>query len=111
MKRSLVTLTLALVLLTLAAAPAAATSPAWPQPTTFATLPYGDMGSFAESLAADRCGNLYASLTVYGADTNTGQIWRITPRGDTVLAAEMDVGYYGMLSGLAFDAMGRLYVG
>ena len=113
MRRSLLGLALlaALAALLLAAGPAAATGA--PQPV--ATLPYGDFGSFAESMTADHCGNLYASLTLWGnmdpVTDNVGQIWKIRPAGSATLVAEQNITPYGMLTGIVRDCVGRLYVG
>ncbi len=116
MKRMLIILAVTAALLA-AAAPARAASPAqvrlgcWIQPGIVAVFDPGDNGSFLESMAADQAGNLFASLTVWGLDSNTGQIWRITPGGRKSLVATADIGPTGMLTGLAFDDLGRLYVG
>ena len=90
MKRSLLVFAAIATLLLVLAAPAQA-SAAPPQPRTVATLPYGVDGSFAESMTAVAGGNLYASLTLWG-DSNTGQIWKITPSGATSLVASIDLG-------------------
>lgn len=108
MKRSLLVFAAIATLLLLLAAPASA-SAASPQPRPVATLPYGAMGSFAESMTAVAGGNLYASLTLWG-DSNTGQIWKITPSGATSLVASIDLGPTGALMGITHDAVGRLYV-
>ena len=110
MKRSLLVLAVLAALL-LSAAPAYATG----APHLVATLPYGDFGSFAESMTADQCGDLYASLTLWGnmdpVTDNVGQIWKIRPSGDMSLVAEQDITPYGMLTGIVRDCVGRLYVG
>ena len=54
-------------------------------------------------------GNLYASLTLWG-DSNTGQIWKISPSGATSLVASKDLGPTGALMGITHDSAGRLYV-
>jgi sugar lactone lactonase YvrE len=108
MKRFVITLALAVVLLVALAAPAGASTAVW-QPRTVATFSPGDYGAFAESLAADRSGNLFATVTSWGMEANVGEVWKITPCGDMTLAATVDVGP-GMLTGIAFDAAGHLYV-
>ena len=108
MKRSILVLAALAALLLALAAPAQAHVGA-PQPHQVATLPYGDAGSFAESMVAVKGGSLYASLTVWG-DSDTGQIWRIDPSGSTRLVASTDVGPAGAFMGLALDRAGRLYV-
>jgi sugar lactone lactonase YvrE len=108
MRRSLLVFAAIATLLLLLAAPAQAIS-APPQPRVVATLPYGEMGSFAESMTAVNGGNLYASLTLW-ADSNTGQIWKITPSGATSLVASKNLGETGALMGITHDSAGRLYV-
>ena len=63
--------------------------------------------AFAESLAADRHGNLYASVTNW--DTGSAQVVRITPDGEQSPYGEALAD--GMVTGLAFDDKGQLYVG
>lgn len=116
MKRTVTILALVVALLAVAAPAAAASGPSTRlgcsgPPAVVATFDPGDNGAFCESLAADRAGNLFASVTVWGLESNTGQIWRIRPNGHKTLAATCDLGATGMLSGLAFDQRGRLYVG
>ena len=64
--------------------------------TTFAP------GDFPESLAVDGQGNLYASLGF------TGEVVKVTPSGQQPIAS-LPVGA-GLLTGLAFDPDGNLYV-
>jgi sugar lactone lactonase YvrE len=115
MKRTFVFFALGAALVVALAAPAGATTKqarlsCASQPWLVASFEPGAAGSFAESLAADRHGNLFVSLTVWG-DSNTGQIWRIARNGHLTLVASGDLGPTGMLSGLAFNRKGRLYVG
>ena len=98
----------ALVLGLLLAAPAAANANArvvtsWPF-----TAPYG---SFAESLALGPDGSLYASLTTWGDEADSGQIVAISPStgAKTPFGESIDVGL-GLLTGVAFDQSGNLYV-
>jgi sugar lactone lactonase YvrE len=92
-----------LALCAMGAAPAAAKhSP--PGPTVVTSF---DSPSFAESLAADRHGNLYAAVTNW--DTLSGQVIRITPDGHQSPFGEALQD--GMVTGLAFDQKGDLYVG
>lgn len=65
--------------------------------TTFAP------GDFPESLAVDGQGNLYASLGFIG------EVVKVTPGGQQHLVARLPVGA-GLLTGLAFDPGGNLYV-
>lgn len=101
----------------LAAAPAAAgVSPAgasFPTPRVVATIDPGPWGSFAESLARDARGNLYASVTDWMPEgvPNAGQVWRVGRDGrQTPFGPSIDTGG-GLLSGLAFGDDGALYVG
>lgn len=79
-------------------------------PHVLVTFPTGDLGQFAESMVADRDGNLFVSVTAWkDAAWNKGQIWKVTPRGvATKFGPELDV---GLLTGLALDDHGRLYAG
>jgi sugar lactone lactonase YvrE len=108
MKRSVLLFAAIATLLLVLSAPAHA-SAAPLQPRTVATLPFGADGSFAESMTAVAGGNLYTSLTLWG-DSNTGQIWKVTPSGTTSLVASIDLGPNGAFMGIAHDAFGRLYV-
>lgn len=90
-------------LLAVGAAPAAATHNA-PGPSRVTSF---GSPTFAESLAADRHGNLYAAVTNW--DTGSGQVVRIAPDGAQTPFGEALEG--GMVTGLAFDQMGVLYVG
>ena len=83
------------------------------QPTVLTTLPHGDGGAFAESMAADSHGNLYVSTTLWAVTDvgdNTGELWRVAPDGDKTLVATMDLSPYGMLVGVAVDGSDRVYV-
>ncbi len=61
-------------------------------------------GDFPESLAVDGKGNLYASLGFIG------EVVKVTPGGQQQLA-QLDVGSAGgLITGLAFDPAGNLYV-
>jgi sugar lactone lactonase YvrE len=108
MKRSLLVFAAMATLLLMLAAPVQASGVS-SQPRVVATLPYGDMGSFAESMTAVSGGNLYVSLTLW-ADSNTGQIWKIAPSGIKSLVASKDLGETGALMGITHDSGGRLYV-
>lgn len=110
MRRLVILTALCAVLLALACAGAAAAAPA-PTPPTFATFDPGMYGSFAEGMAADSHGNLYVSLTTWGEATNTGEIWQVAPSGAMRLVASMDLTGYGMLTGVAVDRCGAVYVG
>ena len=107
MRRSLISLLAGALLLLLMATPAVAATRSCEEltPQTYASFSPGDFGSFAESMAADSHGNLWVSLTVWGEESNTGQVWEVTPRGDEHLAASMDISPYGMLMGVAFILM------
>ena len=110
MKRLVITLVLAGILLIALAAPAGASTPVW-QPRTVAMFSAGDYGAFAEGMAADRHGNLWVSLTSWGlyddtvapplTTTNIGQIWKVTPGGVATLKATVDLTDSGMLLGVA----------
>ena len=60
-------------------------------------------GDFPESLAVDAGGNLYASLGFLG------EVVKVTPGGQQQPLASVDVGN-GLITGLAFDSAGDLYV-
>lgn len=68
-------------------------------------------GSFAEGMALGADGNLYASVTAWGDEVDMGQIERVSPTtGErTPFGQSIDVGL-GLLTGVAFDGAGRLYV-
>jgi sugar lactone lactonase YvrE len=71
----------------------------------------GGIGAFAESMAIDGQGNLYASVTDWAPDftDNAGQVWKISRSGAlSRFGAQVET---GILTGLAFDGYGRLYVG
>jgi sugar lactone lactonase YvrE len=103
----LTALALALLATAAAASPGRACAPT---PGTIATFSPGEWGSFAESMAADSHGNLYVSLTTWGNDTNTGEIWRVAPNGTKRPIASMDLTANGMLSGVAVDQCDHVYV-
>jgi sugar lactone lactonase YvrE len=101
-RRTLAVLATTLALLVVAAAGAAVKGtpggPNGPQiVTTFAK------GAFPESLAVDGSGNLYVSIGF------TGQVVKVSTTGEQTTIAVIRVGN-GLLTGLAFDASGRLYV-
>ena len=75
-----------------------------------ATFPPGESGSFAESMVADRAGNLFVSVTTWtSAGWNHGQVWKFTPSWTVrKFGPELAV---GILSGLAIDAHQQLYAG
>lgn len=78
-------------------------------PRVIATFP-PELSSFAESMVADRAGNLYVSVTTWISDGwNEGQVWKITPSGQVRKFGPMLS--VGILSGLAIDTDGRLYAG
>lgn len=80
-------------------------------PRVVATFPIGyDYGSFAESVAIDRAGNLFVSVTIWtDGEWNRGQLWKISPNGRMQqLGPDLDV---GILTGLALDRDGSLYAG
>ena len=81
-------------------------------PPIVATFPAGDDGLFAESMAADRKGNLFASVTNWMPEgfSNIGQIWEISRDGGlSPYGPQLDAGG-GLLTGIAFDDEGQLYV-
>ncbi len=119
MKRVITLLTAAALLLAALGAglAVAGPAPAWaPAPDRVATFSPGSWGSFAEGMAADSHGNLYASLTTWGyydettADSNIGELWKITPSGAMTRVATMDLSPYGMLVGVAVDKRDHVYV-
>ena len=109
MKRlfTVVALALTAVLLALPAA-ANAGGPAC-SPRTLATFPAADYGSFLESMAMDSHGTLFCSVTTW-ADSNTGQLWQVTPNGKARVVATLDLTAYGQLMGVAIDPCDRVYV-
>ncbi len=73
--------------------------------TTFATD-----ASFAESMVVDSRGDIFASVTYWGTKRDSGRIWRISPDGQkTRFGPRIDAGK-GVLTGMAFDTAGNLYV-
>lgn len=64
---------------------------------------------FAESLARGPGGALFASVTAWGKSVNRGQIYRITGDG-TRTRFGPGLRTPGILTGVAFDSAGRLYV-
>lgn len=73
--------------------------------TTFATDT-----EFAESMVVDSRGDIFASVTHWGKKHNSGQIWRVSPDGHKAqFGPRIDAGK-GVLTGMAFDADGNLYV-
>jgi sugar lactone lactonase YvrE len=95
--------------LTVSLAPARSGSPL--QPTTVTTWPWVDpYGSFAEGLALGPDVALYASLTTWGDESDTGQIVRIALPGGAQTAFGPAIATPGLLTGVAFDSQGRLYV-
>lgn len=100
-----VTAVTALPLLAVQAGPAAGRPSLRPRVvTTFAGA------SFAESLALGADGYLYASLTTWGDEMDSGRIVRISPRTGEQDAFGPGHETPGLLTGLAFDDHGRLYV-
>jgi len=73
------------------------------------TEPYG---SFAESMALGPNGFLYVSRTVWGDEHNYGYVERFRPSGaaHSVVAGPIDLGAWELLTGIAFDPQGHLYV-
>ena len=108
MKRFIVTLTLAGALLVVLPA-AAQAGGSLGAPQAVVQFPSTAFGSFLESIAMDSHGNLFGSLTTWGADSNIGTICRISPSGPKSIAT-MDLGPSGMLLGLAVDQQDTLYV-
>ena len=72
----------------------------------------GDGGSFAESLVLGARGDLFASVTDWMPDgvADVGRIWRIHAGALQRFGPELDAGG-GLLTGLATDDEGNLYVG
>ena len=102
---------LAAALLALLVAPPLAGATAAPPVLTAFPAGLPGFGQFAESMAIDSHGVLYVSVTYYSAETNTGQIWRVTPDGRSRLAASLDLTADGQLMGVAVDDRDRVYVG
>lgn len=72
------------------------------------TPPYG---SFAEGMALGADGDLYASVTTWGDTVDIGQIERVVPTSGvrTEVGDSIELGA-GLLTGVAFDDSGHLYV-
>lgn len=88
------------------AAPAVATQ----HSRVVTTFPKGPDGSFAESMVVAPDGTIYVSLTTWNATGwNTGQVYKVTPSGHRTTFGPKIMG--GLITGLAFDQAGRLYVG
>ena len=115
MKRLVITIVLAGVLLFALAAPAVANTAVW-EPRILATFSAGDYGAFAGGMAADSHGRLFVSHTTWGyyddttAESNIGEMWKVAPNGDKSLAATKDLSPNGMLVGVAVDRLDRVYV-
>jgi sugar lactone lactonase YvrE len=117
MKRLVITLVLAGVLLIALAAPAGASTAVW-HPGMVAAFSAGDYGAFLEGLAADSHGKLFGSLTKWGyasedgaiAESNIGEVWRVAQNGNKHLVATMDLSPNAMLLGVAVDRGDRVYV-
>jgi sugar lactone lactonase YvrE len=78
---------------------------------TVTSWPWVDpYGSFAESLALGRDGNLYASVTTWGDEVDIGQVVKIDPRTGARRAYGDSLETPGLLTGLAFDDHSHLYV-
>lgn len=62
-------------------------------------------GEYPESIAVDRFGNIYVSMT------NLGEIWKLNPSGsfEEVMATFPVDGGFGGVAGLRFDVRGALY--
>ncbi len=113
MKRRLTLMLAGVLLLALLVAGAAAAAPARTctfGPSLVATFAAGDYGSFAEGMAADSHGRLFVSLTTWGVDTNTGQIWRVRPGAAPDLVGSLDLTPNGMMTGVAVDAADHVFV-
>lgn len=82
-----------------------------PAPQTLASWTTDPFGSFAESMTLGKDGALYVSRTIWGEDTNVGEIDRVPLDGGpvTALVSGADTGY-GLFTGVASDPEGRLYV-
>jgi len=88
-----------------AAIPAGLATSAQAAPARFRVITTFNPGDFPESLAVDRSGTLYTSLGFIG------EVVKVTPRGHQQLLAHLDVGSAGgLITGLAFDSAGNLYV-
>lgn len=81
------------------------------QPRVLTTWPFVEpYGSFAESAALGEDGRLYASVTTWGDEVDVGQIVRISPRTGDRTPFGPSIETAGLLTGVAFDEHGRLYV-
>lgn len=109
--RACLLLVLALGVLGMVGSAGARTRSAPPFGRTVAAWPYAaPYGSFAEGMTLGPDGYLYVSRTIWGDDTNTAMIERISPSGrfHNTVVDSFDVDS-GLLAGLAFDTKGRLY--
>ena len=70
-------------------------------------------GRFPEGLAVSRSGHPFVSVTRFGAtenDPGTARVVKVSRSGTTLpVGPQFNVGF-GVLTGLAFDAKGRLYI-
>ncbi len=109
---SLVLLAAGVLALALAATGSAATgsSPRL-HPRVVTTWPSTPLGLFAESMALGRDGRLYASVTAWGETADVGRVVTVSPKTGhrTPFGPPLDVAG-GLLTGVAFDEHGRLYV-
>lgn len=88
--------------------------------TLVAEFPAGEGGAFAESMAEAGHGTVIVSVTTWGVEDgspdgwapNTGQLWRVRPDGSKVrYGPQLDLSEYGLLTGVAIDERGRVFVG
>jgi len=104
-------LLLAGALLLLGTAIAWASSPV-PVPTVIAS--FDQSPAFARGMAVDSAGDLIVGLTVWGAtpaDSNYGEIWRVSPDGTSVTElAHLNLTPYGAFMSIALDGSDRVYV-
>jgi len=102
---SLIAFSLAFALLAPVAVPAGPMASAQAASARLPVITTFHPGDFPESLAIDGRGNLYASLGLIG------EVVKVTSGGHQQPLAHLDIGNAGgLITGLAFDSAGNLYV-
>ncbi len=84
------------------------------RPTVVASLADLQTYPFAENMASYPGGRFVVSVTTCNAECtqNSGQLWLVRTDGTRKqFGPAFDMGAYGMLTGVAVDPMGRVYVG
>jgi hypothetical protein len=116
--RSLVALTAAGLMMAAVPGAAAAHNPPTPTARTVASFGYGGFpyGQFGGSMLLGRDGRFIVAVTGIGDGSdahpmNVGQVWTVDSHGRrATFGPPIAAGFYGVLTGLAQDSRGRIYV-